>query len=285
METLHYLQQHFPPPVVKIIQLSVWLVLLAAIFVPLERLGAVRPHRLFRKQILTDLGYYFLGGLVLPLLLVLPVAALVWALHGLVPGRVLTLAAGLPLWARLSATLVVGEIGFYWGHRWTHEIPLLWRFHAIHHSAEHLDWLVNTRSHPLDLMFTRICGFIPLYLLGLAQPMAGAAAQLPLLIVLVGPAWGFFVHANLRWRFGWFEWLIATPAFHHWHHTRDDHVDRNYAAMLPWIDRLFGTHYMPRNQWPSRYGTSTPVASNLGGQLIQPLLPRGQQAPAILPET
>ncbi|HEY2131451.1 MAG TPA: sterol desaturase family protein [Acetobacteraceae bacterium] len=195
-----------------------WLVLLAAIFVPLERLGAVRPHRLFRKQILTDLRYYFLGGLVLPLLLVLPVAAIVWMLHGVVPGDVLALAVGLPLWVRLPATLVAGEIGFYWGHRWTHEIPLLWRFHAIHHSAEQLDWLVNTRSHPLDLMFTRICGFIPLYLLGLALPMAGPAAQLPLLIVLVGPAWGFFVHANLRWRFGWFEWLIATPAFHHWHH-------------------------------------------------------------------
>jgi len=89
---------------------------------------------------------------------------------------------------------------------------------------------------------------------------------------LAGTFWGFFIHANVRWRFGPLEWLIATPAFHHWHHTRGEHADRNYAAMLPWLDRLFGTYYMPRKAWPANYGTDTPVSSNMAVQLLDPIL-------------
>jgi len=86
--------------------------------------------------------------------------------------------------------------------------------------------------------------------------------------------WGFFVHANLRWRFGPLEWLLATPAFHHWHHTNDgpDCVNKNYAAMFPWVDRMFGTFYLPKT-WPAEYGTSTPVPETLIGQLLEPLAP------------
>ena len=95
---------------------------------------------------------------------------------------------------------------------------------------------------------------------------------MPLLIMLVGTLWGFFIHANLRWRFGWLEWLISTPGFHHWHHTNDEHINRNYASMLPWMDKLFGTWYMPKNQWPAKYGIDTPTARGLMGQLLQPFL-------------
>jgi len=84
--------------------------------------------------------------------------------------------------------------------------------------------------------------------------------------------WGFFIHANLRWRLGPLEWLVATPAFHHWHHSRNDHINRNYASTLPVLDRVFGSHYLPRH-WPAEYGTDTPHADTLGAQLLDPLLP------------
>jgi sterol desaturase/sphingolipid hydroxylase (fatty acid hydroxylase superfamily) len=76
----------------------------------------------------------------------------------------------------------------------------------------------------------------------------------------------------VRRRFGWLEWLIATPAFHHWHHTRSEHADRNYAAMLPWPDRLFGTYYMPKRAWPADYGTDIAVSPNMAVQLLHPIL-------------
>ncbi len=178
----------------------------------------------------------------------------------------------MPFGLRLGLSLVVGEIGFYWGHRWSHEIPFLWRFHAVHHSAEEMDWLVNTRAHPVDLVFTRMCGLIPMYVLGLAQP--GRAGDLiSILVILAGTVWGFFIHSNLSWRLGPLEWLVSSPVFHHWHHTYEQPLNRNFSPMLPWIDRLFGTYYVPKARWPSRYGTETPVGSGLARQLVLPLMP------------
>ncbi|MDE1177390.1 MAG: sterol desaturase family protein [Edaphobacter sp.] len=166
-------------------------------------------------------------------------------------------------------------MGFYWGHRWSHEIPLLWRFHAIHHSAEHVDYLVNTRTHPVDMIFTRLCGLVPLYILGLASPMQRGGSLIPVLLILIGTVWGFFIHANIRWRFGPLEWIVATPAFHHWHHTNDspDVINKNYAPMLPVVDRIFGTLYLPHDRQPERYGIDEPLSPSLIGQLVDPFLP------------
>lgn len=259
----------------EFLRLCVWLVLLTIVFVPLERVFARRPQKVFRKAWLQDFGWYFLGGLLPSRLLIPAMAAIGTALHFAIPSGLHARAAAMPLAARLAASLIVGELGFYWGHRWSHEIPFFWRFHAVHHSAEEMDWLVNTRAHPVDLVFTRLCGFIPMYALGLTQPMSSRLDMVPLAVILTSTIWGFFIHANLNWRLGPLEWLIATPAFHHWHHTYKAPLNRNFSPMLPWVDRLFGTYYVPKAEWPSRYGTETAVDSGIAGQLLQPLLPAG----------
>jgi sterol desaturase/sphingolipid hydroxylase (fatty acid hydroxylase superfamily) len=255
----------------NLVRLCVWLVLLIAIFVPLEQLFARRRQGLFRTALVTDLGYYFLNGLATGALLGLPLAVAAAVFHRLLPGAYLDMVEGLPLWARLGAAVLVAEIGFYWGHRWCYELPALWRFHAIHHSAEHVDFLVNTRAHPVDLVFTRLCGLVLLDAVGLASP-AGRNGGIAAVLLLIGTAWGFFIHANLRWRLGPLEQLVTTPAFHHWHHTLADHTNRNYAPLLPWIDRLFGSFYLPKAEWPVGYGLDTPTPRSLLRQLFDPLI-------------
>jgi sterol desaturase/sphingolipid hydroxylase (fatty acid hydroxylase superfamily) len=248
------------------------LVLAMLIFVPLERAFGARRQKFLRAAFLTDLGYVFVGGIVPKLLLQIPLMLLAVAAHRALPSAYYHWCAQWPLAVRLVAALAVGDFGFYWAHRWMHEVPFLWRFHAIHHSAPEMDFLVNTRAHPIDIMLGRFGGMLPLYMLGLAQPMGNRADIVPLLFVVIGGLWGFFIHANVRWRFGWLENVISTPAFHHWHHTNDGpaYIDKNYAAMLPVYDRLFGTYHVPRSL-PQAYGIADTMPDGLAQQLMHPL--------------
>jgi sterol desaturase/sphingolipid hydroxylase (fatty acid hydroxylase superfamily) len=260
---------------VEVFRLTVWLALLAAVFVPLERLFAVRPQKILRKRLAQDLGLYFLSSLAPGFLISLPLALLSASLHRILPASYYAAAAQLPLWSRLLLAFVIGDIGFYWAHRWTHEIPLLWRFHAVHHQAEDMDWLVNTRAHPVDIVFVRLVGLAPIYILGLAQPGGGVNNVAPVLVVLLGTLWGFLIHSNIRWRMTWLEPIVATPRFHHWHHTLSGPINRNFASMLPALDRIFGTLHLPHQEWPQAYGVEAGGQSEGEGQ------PNGAVASAI----
>ncbi len=251
-----------------LLRLTAWLAILAALFVPLERLFALHRQKVLRKQIGVDVCYYFLNGLLPGLMLGAPMTAVVIVAHKVMPGAIAAIAA-LPIWARAAAAMIVGETAYYWAHRLSHQIPLLWRFHAIHHSAEAIDYMVSVRAHPVDFFWSRIVMLTPLFALGLVNPVRMSDGLIPAFVLIVGGFWGFFVHANVRWRLGPFEWLLATPGFHHWHHSQGLQRNCNYASIFPWLDRIFGTHHLP-GTWPAEYGVLEPTAPTLYGQLLQP---------------
>lgn len=256
---------------IAVFRLAAWLAIMAAVFVPLERLFAAQPAKILRKGMATDLTYFFLNGLMTSTFLSIPVAALAWTVHQTIPESFLIWSRELPFGARAAIAFFAGEVGYYCGHRLSHEIPFLWRFHAIHHSAEHVDFMVNSRAHPVDMTFGRFCSIVPIYVLGLGGPGAASESGIPVLVTLVAMAWGFFIHANLRLRLGPLEWLISTPAFHHWHHTLTP-INKNYSSTLPWLDRLFGTHYLPK-EFPTAYGIKAKMPEGILDQLAYPLDP------------
>lgn len=265
--------QHIAAYAVSIGRTCLVLALLVGVLAPFEHFFSVRRARFFYPGWATNLGWYFVNSAATAAILGPPTVLIAFVIHAVIPASVTGAAAALPLAVKMVAAMIVGEAGFYWGHRWSHELPLLWRFHAVHHSAEHLNFLVNMRAHPVDLVFTRMCGLVLLYASGLTSVVGPHPTLVPALVLFVGSMWSFVIHANVRWRLGWFEHVISTPAFHHWHHSRNDHIDRNYSSMVPLIDRVFGTFYLPKH-WPEAYGTDTPMPVTLTGQLFEPFTSR-----------
>jgi sterol desaturase/sphingolipid hydroxylase (fatty acid hydroxylase superfamily) len=252
------------------LRLAAWLLPLALVFMPLEHFFARRPSRLRDNAILQNLSFYFINGLVPGLVLAVPLSLVAYGASLALPEQVHISVASWTLWTRVAIGLVVNEVGTYWGHRMTHAVPFLWRFHSIHHSPERMYFLTSTFAHPIDKIVLRVCGLAPVYLLGIASPFTPDGRAVSAMLLLVLYLWGFFIHSNLKWRFGSLEWIFATPGFHHWHHTRTDHRDRNFSPMLPAVDWLFGTLYLPDKRWPTEYGIEVAMPNTLGGRLLHP---------------
>ena len=229
-------------------QIIFGLAILAVIFIPLERLFALHPHRVLRRGWRTDVVHFLVNGAALRIGMLVSVVVIGGFLRAFVPAPLRDAVAASPGWAQIAAGLTIATMGGYAGHRAAHEVPLLWRFHRVHHSSRELDWLAATHLHPLDETFTRSVAVLPLYALGFGRVSLGA-----FLILITLQA--IFLHANVRLRFGPLRWVIGTPQFHHWHHAREPQAyNSNYAGEFPLLDALFGTLYFPANRWPAQYG-------------------------------
>ncbi len=239
-------------------------VLLLVVVVPCERLFPRHRQRFFRPGLGTDLAW----GIAQPVLKLTGVAVgAVIALCSLawLPALLLRpLVTSMPFWVRAMVAVVLFDALAYWGHRWSHEVGFLWRFHSVHHSSERMDWISGVRVHPFD-------GTV------VAPPMvfllaAGFGAQLTGVLAVIQIVTGLFLHANVRWRWRPLQRIVATPEFHHWHHSSEaDALNTNYSAFLPIWDLLFGTYFMPGGgRRPEVYGTATPVPDGFFAQLSYP---------------
>jgi sterol desaturase/sphingolipid hydroxylase (fatty acid hydroxylase superfamily) len=149
---------------------------------------------------------------------------------------------------QLLLCILVADFMQYWTHRAYHEVPFLWRFHAVHHSAKTMDWIAGSRMHVLELIFTRVCVLGPLYVLGFDKDVMDAY------IIVVGFQ-AVFNHANVHLPWGPIKYVLVTPDFHHWHHSSDQvALDRNYAAHFAFLDHIFGTVVKARQAFPDNYG-------------------------------
>ncbi|MDQ3069740.1 MAG: sterol desaturase family protein [Acidobacteriota bacterium] len=242
------------------------LLLYSAVFVPLERLFALRvTQHVFRRQWLVDLTYFFINALLIEVLAILTLTpALIFFGWARVPAAVAAIEA-LPLVLAVPALLLVADFTQYWVHRMFHAVPLLWPFHAIHHSAEEMDWLAGSRLHLVDVIVTRGLTYVPVFVLGFTR-------EALTIYVFIVAAQATFIHANVRWEFRGVRRLLATPSFHHWHHAAErEAIDKNFAVHTPIWDMLFGTYYLP-DRWPAAYGlhSQRDIPSRWVTQLLYP---------------
>ena len=249
-------------------QIIFGLAVLAVIFVPLERLFALHPRRVLRPGWRTDVVHYLVNGAALRIGLLVSVVVFGGVLRVFVPAPLRNAVAASPSWVQIVAGLAIATIGAYAGHRAAHEVPLLWRFHRVHHSIREMDWLAANHLHPLDETFVRSVAVLPLYALCFGRVSLGA-------FVIVITLQAIFIHANVRMNFGLLRWVIGTPQFHHWHHAREPQAyNSNYAGEFPLLDALFGTLYFPANRWPAQYGVDDTEPDGYLRQLAWPFRTR-----------
>jgi len=183
-----------------------------------------------------------------------------------------------PLWLQCFEILLLSDLIDYWTHRTLHR-GSLWRIHAIHHSPQEMNWISSSRVHPLNDLITRSCQLLPILLLGFSA--ASIISVVPLVAFYV-----MFLHANLKWDFGPFRWILVSPAYHRWHHASDEEgIDKNFAGIFPIWDVLFGTAYFPRTL-PTKYGLCGPqMPESLIAHLLFPFRRAAAEAPpAPIPE-
>lgn len=258
--------------------------ILACIFIPLERLLPLHADQpTLRRDWANDLLYVLLNGFLIRAAFT-AVAAAIMAAYAAAFGPDPTPWIGsLPLWVQVIAAIIIADIGYYTAHRICHAVPFLWKFHAIHHSIEEMDWLATHRVHPMDQLFTNTLSLLPLWLLGFsleAMVIHQALYQIQALLL----------HSNVKVSFGPLKWLIASPEYHHWHHANErDAYDRNFAAQLSVIDLIAGTMFLPFRRQPKAYGLTETIPRNYPMQLLHPfrailrdvLRPKTNQEPSM----
>ena len=225
------------------------LLVMTIVFVPVERFWPLHPgQKTFRPEWTTDTFYFVathLPAQLLTFLMVMPALLLTkWlaipALQAIVQSR--------PYLVQLVAAIFIADLGQYFVHRMFHTVPFLWRFHSIHHSIKTLDWIAGSRSHFIDIVITRGLVMIPMMVCGFPQSVLAGY------LVFVS-FHATFCHTDFRPDAHWLERYLVTVRYHHWHHAADkEAVDVNFAIHLPILDRLFGTHHLPKDAWPQRYG-------------------------------
>lgn len=242
--------------------------LCAAAFIFIEKLiPRYEQQAILRPEWRLDLLYFAINHLAISVLLLVgnnfAPKVFGWAVNG----QLQAVISGLPVVLQVVLLIFAADLVQYFTHRAFHEVPWLWKFHAVHHSSEHMDWLAGSRSHFLEIVIDRSLVMVPLYLLG---PDKAALDG----YVLFAAVQAVFVHANVRVPFGPLKYLLTTPQFHHWHHSSDKPaIDTNYAVHLPIYDKLFGTYHMPDQHWPVEYGTTKRLPRTFVDQAVYPFKP------------
>lgn len=256
----------------SILAAGVSLVVLALVFRPLELLFPATRQRFFRPEWWTDLLFFLGQYLVWGGLVFSGLGLLQGWLDTHVPSGFRQQVAAQPWWLQVVEVVILSDFLIYWGHRLQHRVPLLWRFHSIHHSAEHLDWLAAHREHPLDSIYTLTLINLPAMLLGFPlETLAG-------LLAFRG-FWAIYIHSNVRLPIGPLRVLVGAPELHHWHHDRDRHAG-NYANISPLMDLLFGTYRCPDHE-PAAFGINEPISRSYLGQLWHPFRRRDRANRAV----
>ena len=158
---------------------------------------------------------------------------------------------GIALWI---VAALAWDFCYYWFHRFSHEISILWAAHAVHHQSEDYNLSTALRQTSTGFLFGWIF-YLPLFVIGF--PL-----EVLITVNAVNLIYQFWVHTQHVGRLGVLDRILVTPSNHRVHHAQNErYIDRNYGGMLILWDRLFGTFEAERDDEPVIYGVRRPLAN------------------------
>ncbi len=169
-----------------------------------------------------------------------PLLAVAWAdkiwEHSLSP---IAVADWLPWYLEIPIGIALMDLVIYFQHKLTHHLPILWRFHALHHADPHIDVSSALRFHPVEILFSMLYKFFFIFLFGIS-------AESVLFFEILLNSSAMFNHGNFRIPEKWdryLRYLIVTPDMHRIHHSTDlEESNSNFGFCLSLWDRLFSTY-------------------------------------------
>jgi sterol desaturase/sphingolipid hydroxylase (fatty acid hydroxylase superfamily) len=242
------------------------LLLMVVIFVPIEYVWPKNTaQNKFHEEWRTDLVYFVVSHLFIQFFGAITQKPAMLLFGGMGLTQLHAWVQGLPFLIELFFAFLIADLFQYWTHRFFHSHTYLWRFHSVHHSTKNMDWLAGSRTHFVDIFVTRSMAFIPLYVFGFSTVTFNT-------YIVFMAIHAVLIHANTRINFGFLKYIFATPQYHHWHHCEDPrYYGKNFATIFPFIDKIFGTYYLPGDQWPE--GTGLHEANYPKGYVKQLIYP------------
>jgi sterol desaturase/sphingolipid hydroxylase (fatty acid hydroxylase superfamily) len=160
-------------------------------------------------------------------------------------------ARGIALWVTAA---LAWDFCYYWYHRFSHEISILWASHAVHHQSEDYNLTTALRQTSTSFLFSWIF-YLPLFLVGFPLEVILAVSAVNLI-------YQFWVHTQTVRSLGRLDYILVTPSNHRVHHAQNErYIDKNYGGMLILWDRMFGTFQDELEDDPVVFGVRKPLAN------------------------
>ncbi len=153
-----------------------------------------------------------------------------------------------------AVALVFYDFCYYWFHRASHRVAVLWAAHVVHHQSEDYNLSTALRQPSTSFLLGWIF-YLPMALAGVPPLVFAGVALIDLL-------YQYWVHTQQVGRLGWFDRWFCSPSNHRVHHAVNEcYLDRNHGGILMIWDRLFGTFVEEDDAVPVVYGTRSPLRS------------------------
>jgi len=189
------------------------------------------------RRWLNNIGLIVMNSIVLRL--IFPAAAVGIALYAEVNVIGLFNHVALPTLVEVVLCVALMDFMIYWQHLISHFVPVIWRFHRMHHVDLDYDLTTGARFHPIELILSMLFKFLVILLIG-------APVLAVFIFEVMLNSFAMFNHSNISLPAGvdkWLRWLVVTPDMHRVHHSTivAEH-NSNFGFSLSLWDRIFHTY-------------------------------------------